>query len=116
MFACASAESVATKAAQESNQLLVVTSDAAQECVPCWTLAARRSRSRLGGIVVDPGRPHRAGAQVDYSGRRIEEPRICVPLVGCCSESPIGFGEPSNGRNGLSARDSHPNARIIRLA
>src|SRR5262245_38196098 len=116
MFPCDSGERVAADAAQESDQFLIVARDAAYESVPDWTLSTRPNRSDLGRVSIDPRQSHLAGVQIEYSGGRVQEPRISIPLVTGRGEPPVGLGEPIHSGNGLGARNSHPNARIIRLS
>ena len=57
-----------------------------------------------------------AGAQVHHAGRRIQGPRVGVPLIGRCREAPVGFRQALDGGNGLGAGDRARNARLIALA
>ena len=60
-------------------------------------------------------RPDIAGAQIDHRVRRVEQPRVGVPLIDRRGEPAIGARQAFNRRHGLAACDRDSKFRLIAL-
>jgi hypothetical protein len=54
-----------------------------------------------------------ASLQVHHAGRRVQKPRVRVPLIDGRSKPPVGLGEPFHSGHGLRAREHRGDFRFI---
>ena len=100
-------QGVSAPALQEGNQLGVAVRDPLQELVPQRrrAIGVGRHAGHLGDVVRWVGGPDVAGSQINNPCRRIEQPRIAVPLVDRGGNPPISHCEPLDCRDRAGAGD-----------
>jgi hypothetical protein len=89
------------------DELAVAAGDAIEEREKPWTVAPRPDGGDFGLIVFLYVRPRLPGREVNDALRRVQLPRIGVPLIDSCREPSIRPGQALDSRDCLAAQSVH---------
>ena len=93
VFAGRAGQAIADDPGEVGLEERVAAGDAVEEAMPLRAGATGRDRRHAGQVVFRAMLAALAGAEVDHPARRVEQPRVGVPLVGGGGEAAIGPGK-----------------------